>query len=936
MAQTQANLTTFGQNDFFRSGDGTGKPNGVNDDTEAASRSGDTGFGIADATAVRAKLDVAGAQILRPVTLANFAANAAIGTAVATVDVTSHIIINQTTAGITLTLPNPANAQAGRLLIVENNGTSPVTVAGQLINNGAGLPFIWSGAAWVALGSASADFWRTIPNALPDGVTDTADSIRRLGNTGIGGAAITEAMPVVTTPSATNNILHLSGSAAGRGQLFFGSSPLSYYLERTFPTVIGNYVDICSMTGSANGHNLIISLAVHDGGFALDKLYVAAMDYNATGGAWRVLAPLSDGGAYGANNFELLVNVSNGTISLRARRTGGANAGTLRVRIEQLSDPRTALTELTTTGTDAAVYATYYPFAADWTQIGNSGTTATASTDGAAQTGNFIGTIDNQPVAIYTNAGAANGKSDLRLYPSISAGAAIAAATDILHIRRGGQSGVVLPQVMSVALGRWIADANSRTRADIRLGNAGVATPDFTAMSLFSQGGLGINGNGGAADWAWATGGGIGRGNGGALLALMGANGNGNVGPHIGAWTAADTYPLYYQLNWTHNNIGMIFDGYYDGVWRYSHTSRAYAIYKINDALNFYGGSAAGVAGTAWTQDLMGRWRYAGATLAGGELDFASIVKNRRIVLFDANAASDHQFYGFGVNNSVLRYQIDSVTSSHIWYAATSATASNELMRLTGAGNLGLGGATGIARLDVNGAAVLRSVVLADIPLPGPIGTAGATVDVASTVVLNQTTNNVALTLPNPANATAGRLLYVTHNGTATGITVAGKSINTGETISFVWDGNSWNPPAYIAPNRAYVYAAAAANTVVANNAATVANWPETTDSGNNSAAGIFTAPRAGFYSVAAAVTYLVAAWNATTYAQISIAVNGADRHQGTATVEKAGNRIVSVNVSATVFLTAGQTLQINVFQNSGTAKNTAGGVVSYYTIVEL
>lgn len=724
-------LNATGLPDFWRSGAGDVFPDGTTDYADNISHEGNVGVGITDTSQVRSKLDVAGAVIHRPITLINFAANAAIGTAVATVDVASVILIPQTTAGITLTLPNPTQAQAGRLLIVGNTGNQPVTVAGQAVNNASAMPFVWTGAAWVPLGSAASN---------------------------------------------------------------------------------------------------------------------------------------------------------------------------------------------------------------DWKITGNTGTAPTAYADNAAQTGNFVGTLDNQAFAIYANASNINAKSDLRLYPSIPSNG-ITAASDIFHIRRNGQAGqagLTFPQVLSVALGKWLADINSRTRADFRLGNGGVTVPDFTALSLFSQGGVGITGNGSAADWAWAATGGIGRGNGGALLALMGGNRSNNLGPHIGAWTSADTYPVYYQLNWMHNNIGMIFDGYFDGGWKHSHTTRAYAIYKANDALNFYGSANPGVAGNAWTQDLMGRWRYAGATLAGGELDFASIVKNRRIVLFDANAASDHQFYGFGVNNSVLRYQIDSVTSSHIWYAATSATASNELMRLTGAGNLGLGGATGIARLDVNGAAVLRSVVLADIPLPGPIGTAGATVDVASTVVLNQTTNNVALTLPNPANATAGRLLYVTHNGTATGITVAGKSINTGETISFVWDGNSWNPPAYIAPNRAYVYAAAAANTVVANNAATVANWPETTDSGNNSAAGIFTAPRAGFYSVAAAVTYLVAAWNATTYAQISIAVNGADRHQGTATVEKAGNRIVSVNVSATVFLTAGQTLQINVFQNSGTAKNTAGGVVSYYTIVEL
>lgn len=64
---------------------------------------------------------------------------------------------------------------------------------------------------------------------------------------------------------------------------------------------------------------------------------------------------------------------------------------------------------------------------------------------------------------------------------------------------------------------------------------------------------------------------------------------------------------------------------------------------------------------------------------------------NKRIAFYET-VANDHQFVGFGCNNisagaNSLRAQIDSVNSFYDIYAATSATASNLISRLTGAGN---------------------------------------------------------------------------------------------------------------------------------------------------------------------------------------------------------------------------------------------------------
>jgi hypothetical protein len=62
---------------------------------------------------------------------------------------------------------------------------------------------------------------------------------------------------------------------------------------------------------------------------------------------------------------------------------------------------------------------------------------------------------------------------------------------------------------------------------------------------------------------------------------------------------------------------------------------------------------------------------------------------NRKIVLHEV-ANNDHEVTGFGVMGG-LRYQIPNTTESHIFYTGTSASSSNELMRIQGNGNVGIG-----------------------------------------------------------------------------------------------------------------------------------------------------------------------------------------------------------------------------------------------------
>lgn len=73
-------------------------------------------------------------------------------------------------------------------------------------------------------------------------------------------------------------------------------------------------------------------------------------------------------------------------------------------------------------------------------------------------------------------------------------------------------------------------------------------------------------------------------------------------------------------------------------------------------------------------------------------LQFSNATTNRKIVLYEA-ANDEHRFFGLGVNiEGTLRYQVPVTVNDHVFYAGTSATTSNELMRIKGNGNVTVSG----------------------------------------------------------------------------------------------------------------------------------------------------------------------------------------------------------------------------------------------------
>jgi hypothetical protein len=96
-----------------------------------------------------------------------------------------------------------------------------------------------------------------------------------------------------------------------------------------------------------------------------------------------------------------------------------------------------------------------------------------------------------------------------------------------------------------------------------------------------------------------------------------------------------------------------------------------------------------------------------GVTNPSSTLHLGATINNKIISLYDTAgtaAASATDFYGFGISSGILRYQTDSIASSHVFY-----TGASERMRVAGDGNVGIGITNPSSKLHVVGATYISS-----------------------------------------------------------------------------------------------------------------------------------------------------------------------------------------------------------------------------------
>lgn len=185
-----------------------------------------------------------------------------------------------------------------------------------------------------------------------------------------------------------------------------------------------------------------------------------------------------------------------------------------------------------------------------------------------------------------------------------------------------------------------------------------------------------------------------------------------------------------YGVNWTQSNAPAVNWGSISctstGQYVIANTNGNYIYYSTNYGMTW---TQSGSISTSWTTCVISQnGLYALACVSGtgavyssqlaniglvtngrvgigiatpnAPLHFANTIANRRIILWE-EANNDHQYYGVGINPYMLRHQVSNTGSSHAFYAATSATTSNELMRISGNGTVGIGVTTPAAILSV-------------------------------------------------------------------------------------------------------------------------------------------------------------------------------------------------------------------------------------------
>ncbi|HDR8986932.1 TPA: hypothetical protein QDA89_005932 [Burkholderia vietnamiensis] len=183
----------------------------------------------------------------------------------------------------------------------------------------------------------------------------------------------------------------------------------------------------------------------------------------------------------------------------------------------------------------------------------------------------------------------------------------------------------------------------------------------------------------------------------------------------------------------------------------------------------------------------------------------------------------------------------------------------------------------------------------------------------------NITSNNINAQVPVTVSA-AGSALNVTSTTSSTstttgaittagGLGVAG-AVNVGGALS-------------ASGNDALLYNNSSAQSIPNNAATTITGWTKVSDRVNanfNASTGTFTAPATGYYKVDAQVTFASGAGIVGGSYLCQILVNGSAVAVGSKFSETTANVARSTSVSAVVSMTAGQTLTIQAYQNSGSA----------------
>jgi hypothetical protein len=171
---------------------------------------------------------------------------------------------------------------------------------------------------------------------------------------------------------------------------------------------------------------------------------------------------------------------------------------------------------------------------------------------------------------------------------------------------------------------------------------------------------------------------------------------------------------------------------------------------------------------------------------------------NNKVFVNGATTFNNHPLIIRASGNDVLAFQDSAGITQWHWNLLgnglnfVESNVADYRLFLQDGGNVGIGTGTPQATLHNAGSTILGAVSISNLATGGVIGTAAATVDAYTTFNVNQTTANQTLTLPNPTNATAGRIAYVNNVGSVE-FTMSNEKVQIGKGRQYVWNGTAWS-----------------------------------------------------------------------------------------------------------------------------------------------
>ncbi|SHG23808.1 beta strand repeat-containing protein [Chryseobacterium sp. OV279] len=180
--------------------------------------------------------------------------------------------------------------------------------------------------------------------------------------------------------------------------------------------------------------------------------------------------------------------------------------------------------------------------------------------------------------------------------------------------------------------------------------------------------------------------------------------------------------------------------------------------------------NAFSVDGTTLSVDAANNRVGIGTNTPTAQLQLSNTTANRKIALFD-NLDNDNQFYGFGVNSFLLRYQTGGAAADHGFFSGIDKDSSKELMRIKGDGNVGIGTSTPQKMFHVTGASQFGN----EINVGGTATTIGSPGTAGQ--ILTSAGAGAAPTWTTPAVVTSTNIYNA--DGTLTGNRIVTQGANT-------------------------------------------------------------------------------------------------------------------------------------------------------------